>query len=106
LTLAINNFYDSGSYSQMVTPLVVLAAHFDRMGHHEAAATIVGFAATTFALAAFPEITNTIAHLREVLGHKAYESMTHAGSTMTNANIAQYALDQIGEARAQFASQP
>jgi hypothetical protein len=106
LTLAINNFYDSGSYSQMVTPLVVLAAHFDRRGHHEAAATIVGFAATTFALAAFPEITDTIAHLREVLGDKAYESLARAGATMTNATIARYALDQIDEAQAQFASEP
>jgi predicted ATPase/class 3 adenylate cyclase len=106
LTLAINNFYDSGSYSQMVTPLIVLAAHFDRRGHHEAAATIVGFAATTFALAAFPEITDTIAHLREVLGDKAYESLARAGATMTNATIARYALDQIEEAQAQFASEP
>lgn len=104
LTLAINNFYDSGSYSQMVTPLGVLAAHFDRMGHHEAAATIVGFAATTFALAAFPEITDTIAHLREVLGHQAYESLTQTGARMTNATVARYALDQIDEVRAQFAS--
>jgi len=105
LTLAINNFYDSASYSQMVTPLIVLAAHFDRLGRHEAAATIAGFATTTFALAAFPEITTTIAHLREVLSDKAYESLAQAGATMTNANIARYALDQIDEARAELASQ-
>jgi hypothetical protein len=53
LTLAIRTFYVSGSFSQMVTPLVVLAAHFDRIGQYEAAATIVGSAATAFALAAF-----------------------------------------------------
>jgi hypothetical protein len=41
----------------MVTPLGALAAHFDRIGHYEAAATIIGFAATTFALAVFPENT-------------------------------------------------
>jgi predicted ATPase/class 3 adenylate cyclase len=102
LTLAINNFYDSGSYSQMVTPLVVLAAHFDRIGHHETAATIVGFAATVFALAAFPEITRTIAHLREALGDKVYESLAHNGANMTNASVAQYALEQIGQARAEL----
>lgn len=102
LTMAINNFYDSGSYSQMVTPLVVLAAHFDRIGHHETAATIVGFAATVFALAAFPEITSTIAHLREVLGDKVYESLAHNGANMTNASVAQYALEQIGQARAEL----
>jgi len=106
LTLAINSFYDSGSYSQMVTPLVALAAHFDRIAHHEAAATIVGFAATTFALAAFPETAKTIVHLREVLGDKAYESLAQTGATMTNANIARYALDQIEEAQAEVARQP
>jgi predicted ATPase/class 3 adenylate cyclase len=106
LTLAINSFYDSGSYSQMVTPLVVLAAHFNRIGRHDAAATIVGFAGTAFALAAVPEITKTIANLREVLGDKTYESLNQAGATMTNANIARYALDQIDEARAELASQP
>jgi hypothetical protein len=106
LTVAIKSFYDSGSYSQMVTPLVALAAHFDRIAYHEAAATIVGFAATTFALAAFPETAMTIVHLREVLGDNAYESFAQAGTNMTNAKIAQYALDQIDIARAEFASQP
>jgi hypothetical protein len=102
LTLAINNFYDSSSYSHMVSPLGVLAAHFDRIGHHEAAATIIGFAATTFALATFPELTTTIAHLRKVLGDNAYESLSRAGATMTNAGVAQYALEQIDQARAEL----
>jgi hypothetical protein len=88
----------------MVTPLVVLAAHSDRIGHYEAAATIVGFAATVFALAAFPEITTTIAHLREVLGDKAYESFTHNGASMTSANAARYALEQIQLARTELIS--
>jgi predicted ATPase/class 3 adenylate cyclase len=104
LTLAINNFYDTGSYSHMVSPLGVLAAHFDRIGRYEAAATIVGFAATTFALATIPEITATIAHLREVLGDKAYESLTHNGANMTNASAAQYALEQIEQARTELIS--
>jgi hypothetical protein len=68
----------------MVSPLGVLAAHFDRIGQYEAAATIVGFAATAFALATFPEITATIAHLREVLGDNIYESLAHNGEKMTN----------------------
>ncbi|MFZ0832172.1 MAG: adenylate/guanylate cyclase domain-containing protein, partial [Mycobacterium sp.] len=99
LTLAINNFYDSGSYSHMVSPLGALAAHFDRIGYYEAAAMIVGFAATTFALAVFPEIAATIAHLRQVLGDNAYEALAHAGGNMTNASAAQYALDQIDRER-------
>jgi predicted ATPase/class 3 adenylate cyclase len=99
LTRAINNFYDSGSYAHMVSPLGVLAAHFDRIGRYEAAATIVGFAATAFALATFPEITATIAHLREVLGHSLYEDLTRSGANMTNAMVAQYALEQIHQVR-------
>jgi predicted ATPase/class 3 adenylate cyclase len=99
LTRAINNFYDSGSYAHMVSPLIVLAAHFDRIGQYEAAATIIGFAATAFALATFPEVTAAIAHLREVLGDSAYDFLTRAGANMTNAAIAQYALDQIQQAR-------
>jgi hypothetical protein len=106
LTRAINNFYDTGSYAHMVSPLGVLAAHFDRIGRYEAAATIVGFAATTFALATIPEITATIAHLREVLGDKVYESLTHNGASMTNATAAQYALGQIDRARAELLPGP
>ena len=100
VTLAINNFYNSGSYSHMVTPLGVLASYFDRLGKHEAAATIVGFAATTFALAAFPELNNTIGHLREVLGDVVYDSLAAAGAEMPNASVARYALEQIDIARA------
>jgi hypothetical protein len=100
LALAINNFYDSGSYSHMVSPLGVLAAHFDRIGHYDAAATLIGFAATAFALATFPEIVTAITHLQDVLGDKAYESLARTGETMTNAGIAQYALEQIDRARA------
>ena len=42
LGLAIRNHYDSGSFSLMLSPLVILATTLDRMGHHEAAATITG----------------------------------------------------------------
>jgi predicted ATPase len=102
LALAINNFYDSGSYSHMVSPLGVLAAYFARVGRHESAATLVGFAATTFALATFPEIADTITQLRLALGDQRYESLTRASEKMTNAAIAQYALDQIDQARAEL----
>ncbi|OBF28372.1 cyclase [Mycobacterium sp. ACS1612] len=100
LSLAINILYDSGTYSHMVSPLGVLAAHFDRIGRYEAAATLIGFAANAFALATFPEIRRTGTHLREVLGDQAFESCTALGGDMTNARAAQYALEQIADARA------
>jgi predicted ATPase len=102
LTLAIKNFFDTGSYSQMASPLAVLASHFDRIGRYEAAATIVGFAVTAFALATFPEIDVTIAHLREVLSDNVYQSLSDAGAKMTNAGAARYALGQIDQARAEL----
>ncbi|MCW2662987.1 MAG: Cyclase [Mycobacterium sp.] len=102
LTLAIKNFFDTGSYSHMVSPLAVLATHFDRIGQYEAAATIAGFAVSAFALATFPEIDVTIAHLREVLSDNVYESLSEAGASMANAGAARYALDKINQARGEL----
>ena len=99
-TLAIRIFYDSGSFTFMRSPLAILAAFFDRLGHHEPAATISGFAMHAFTLDAYPEFATTITHLREVLGDEAYESFARTGETMTNAAMATYALEQIDLARA------
>jgi hypothetical protein len=44
VTLAIRNYHDSGNTIHMRPPLAVLAAHFDRLGRHESAAIIAGFA--------------------------------------------------------------
>jgi hypothetical protein len=44
------------SFSLMTSPLALLAAVFARLGHHELAATISGFAASTWRRTAFPEI--------------------------------------------------
>ena len=71
--------YDAGSVSLMHNPLAILAGVFDRLGHHEQAATISGFAASPMALAGYPQLEATITHLREVLGDKVYESFAHAG---------------------------
>ena len=59
----------------MRTPLASLAALFDRLGRYEPAATIAGFAISPFTAACTPEITTAIAHLRDVLGDAAYESL-------------------------------
>jgi hypothetical protein len=99
LSVAIRNLYDSGSFSILPTPLAVLAAIFDRLGHHEPAATICGFAATPLSRTAFPEINRAITHLRELLGDEVYESFARASEHMTNATMATYALDQIDQAR-------
>jgi predicted ATPase len=100
LTLAIGNYHNGGDTTTIRAPLAVLAALFDRLGRYEPAATIAGFALSPIAAAAVPEITTAIAHLRDVLGDQAYESLARKGETMTAAAMATYAYDQIDQARA------
>ena len=47
-----------------------------------------------------PEVATAIAHLREVVGDRTYESFACAGKTMTTAAMVTYAYDQIDQARA------
>jgi len=86
----------------MATVLLILAVLFDRLGRYEPAATVAGFALSPFAAAAFPEITTTIAHLRDVLGEATYESLAGKGEAMTTAAMAAYAYDQIDQARTEL----
>jgi predicted ATPase len=100
LTLAIRNYHDAGNTVTISVPLAVLAAVFDRLGHHEPAATIAGFAISPFTAAASPELNAAIAHLRDVLGERTYKSLARKGETMTTSEMVTYAYDRIVEARA------
>jgi tetratricopeptide (TPR) repeat protein len=102
LTLAIRNFHNAGDSTTIRVPLAVLAVLFDRLGRYEPAATIAGFALSPFSTAAVPEITTTIAHLREVLGEATYEPLARKGETMTTVAMATYAYDQIDQARTEL----
>jgi hypothetical protein len=44
LTLAIRNYHDAGNIAVIGVPLANLAVLLDRLGRHESAATILGFA--------------------------------------------------------------
>jgi predicted ATPase/class 3 adenylate cyclase len=102
LTLAVRINHDSGSTTSLQSPLAILAAFLDRLGHHESAATIAGFAHSPLTAVAFPEITTAISHLRDVLGDETYESLARIGEAMTTAAVATYAYDQIDQARAEL----
>ena len=102
LTLTIRNWHNSGDTTTLRVPLAILAVLFDRLGRYEPAATIAGFALSPLAVAAFPEITSAITHLREVLGDQTYESLARKGETMTTAAMATYAYDQIDQARTEL----
>jgi hypothetical protein len=82
--------------------MAILATVLDRMGRYEPAATIAGFASTPFTVATLPELLTTTAHLRTALGDQAYESLARKGETMTTAEMATYAYDQIDQARAEL----
>jgi predicted ATPase len=100
VTLAIGNFHDAGNTTGVRTGTSILAALFDRLGRHEPAATIAGFAVSP--LTAVAEFNTAIAHLRDVLGEATYESLARKGETMTTAAMATYAYDQIDQARAEL----
>jgi predicted ATPase len=102
IAVAIHNYHDSGNPMTMRAPMAILSTVLDRMGRYEPAATIAGFASTPFTVATYPELSTTTAHLRDVLGDQNYESLAHKGETMSTAEIATYAYDQIDQARAEL----
>jgi predicted ATPase len=102
LTVVIGNLHDAGNTTLIRTTLAILAALFDRLGRHEPAATIAGFAFSPITAAISPEINTAITHLRDVLGDATYESLARKGETMTTAAMATYAYDQIDQARTEL----
>jgi tetratricopeptide (TPR) repeat protein len=102
LTLAIDSYLDYGDTSSIRVPLASLAVLLERLGRCEPAATIAGFALSPVVARGVPEITTAIAHLRDVLGDQDYESLARKGETMTTAEIATHAYDQIDQARAEL----
>jgi len=106
LTVSMRNFLDSGSFALVRSPLAILAAYLDHLGHYEPAATISGLAATPLTSHAFPEINDAIAHLRANLGDEKYESLANTGAAMTNADMVDYALEQIDRLSAELAPAP
>jgi hypothetical protein len=53
-----------GNPTSMRIPMATLVTVLDRMARYEPAATIAGCASTRFAMATFPELSSTTAHLR------------------------------------------
>ena len=66
-------------------------------------ARFAGFARVSPLAAAWTlEICTAITHLRDVLGHQTYKSLIRKGETMTTAEMATYAYDQIDQARTEL----
>jgi hypothetical protein len=101
LTVAIRNLNASGS---MASPLGLLVAAVDRLGHHESASTISGFADTPFTRISLPEINAAITHLCEGVGDRKYQALAEAGKNVTEAAIAAYAFRSTRPAHSQLAA--
>ena len=99
-TVAIHNHHETGNTTTIRVPLADLAAFLDRLGRYEPAATIAAFSVQSPHRSGVPKINTAIAHLRDVLGDKTYESPARKGEAMTTAAMATYAYDQIDQARA------
>src|SRR5262249_50193763 len=103
-TVAIGNYHDSGNTYMVRTLLGFLATIFDRLRRHEPAATVAGFAVTSpvAELPAHAAFGSARAHLRDVLGDQAYESLARKGEAMTIAEMVTYAYGQIDQARTEL----
>ncbi|MEB3983590.1 adenylate/guanylate cyclase domain-containing protein [Mycobacterium sp. 663a-19] len=100
--VAIRHFDDAGNTGHIGVPLAVLIVLLDRLGRCEPAAVIAGFGVDPLSTAGFPQVNTTLTHLRDVLGEATYESLARRGQTMTAAEVATYAYDQIDRARAEL----
>ena len=102
ITLAIRHYHDAGNTQSIRGALGVLAVFLDRHGRSESAAIIAGFARVSPSRVGGTRVWHLITHLREVLGDQTYESLARKGETMTTAEMATYAYDQIDQARAEL----
>jgi len=102
LTKAIDNNHDSGNTPGLRSPLAILASFLHRLGRHQPAATIAGFAFSPHTADLLPELNTAIAGLRDVLGEQTYDSFARKGETMSHAAIATYAYDQIDQVRTEL----
>ena len=103
IALAIGNYYEVSATAQIRAALGILASFLDHYGHHEPAAVIAGYASLDPTPApTVPEFGMAVAHLREVLGAQAYESLSRKGEAMTMAAVVAFANDSMEEARRQL----
>ncbi len=100
LDATIRNNHESGNMGMLPNALAILAVVLDRIGRHESAATIAGFAAAhPMAAVTLPELGELRSHLRGALGNENYESLARKGEAMPTTAIVAYAYDQIDCAR-------
>ncbi|MEP6872354.1 MAG: adenylate/guanylate cyclase domain-containing protein, partial [Anaerolineaceae bacterium] len=97
---AIDGLHDAGNIRSLRGQgLGGLAVAFDRLGHYDAAATLMG----TFEPG--PSLLGlqvAVGHLREVLGDETFERLSREGAAMEVADAVRYAHAQIQLARTEL----
>ncbi|OBK18939.1 cyclase [Mycobacterium asiaticum] len=100
LDSAIRSQHESGNLGMLHNTLAILVVLLDRLGHHEPASVIAGFATVNpMAATTLPELGTVMTHSRAILGNQPFESLAHQGEMMTVAAVVAYAHDQIDQAR-------
>ena len=102
---AIRNYHDAGSPHD-ARSLAILSARVRPAGTLRAGGHRRRFRPRPATTAAYLKSTTAIAHLREVLGDTAYQSLAKNGAAMTISAITTYAYEQIDHARAEIAQSP
>ena len=102
VTVTIRNYHDAGNNPAIRVALAILVSLFDRLGRYEPAAIIAGFALSPLTATGLSWFTAAMAHLHEVLGSEAYDPLAQKGKSMTTAEMARYAYEQIDQARTEL----
>ena len=104
VTLAIRNFHDAGNTTGVACrprdPRRACSTGSDATNRRPPSPVSPSSAPSP--QRRLPEFNTAIAHLREVLGDPAYESLARKGETMTTAAMVTYAYDQIDQARTEL----
>lgn len=102
VTATIRNYHDAGNNPAIRVALAILVSLLDRLGRYEPAAIIAGFALSPLTATGLSWFTAAMAHLHEVLGSEAYDPLAQKGKSMTTAEMARYAYEQIDQARTEL----
>ena len=94
---AIDSFHRAGDEASLATTFVSLAVFFDRIGRHEAAATVYGASTQVTTTASGQDAL--VNRLRDELGDARFGGCTAAGAAMETAEAVRYARQQIDLAR-------
>ena len=91
----INSFHRAGNVAFLAATFASLAVFFDRLEQPAIAATIYGASTRQASISLVPHLRDVVAHLRGVLGDRAFDECVAAGAAFELAEAVRYAHEQI-----------